>query len=121
MDGDTKAILDKLDDVRDAQSETNTKVAGLAATVDISTREHGDQIKALFAGRREHELRLGKIEARYVPREDCRRELDINRVEYREINQNLDDQGTFRGKLIGGALVIGMLASALVAWALGKV
>lgn len=93
-------------------------LAAIEAKLEIKTEQHDGEISALFAGRREHENRLAKIEQSYVPREHCERIHDREVSSLREQNQaNVKEHDEFRGQIRGLDISVGKLVtiSSLVA------
>jgi uncharacterized protein YdcH (DUF465 family) len=122
MNGDEfKTLSVKLDELGKSQGELRTDVAGLRGEVVTSIKQQQVEIAALFDKHRDMDVRVREVEQNYVPQADHKSDMDANREEHRDFRDGLDEQRSFAGKVLGGAIVIGLIASATLAWVLAKV
>ncbi len=110
-----------VDGLREDVQEMATNVAALSATTTAHTERAREEIKVLFARGREHGDRIGSIERSYVPREEHVKAVDENRGDHKDFREGLDQHGTFGGKVWGGAIVVGVIGSAVLAWWLTQI
>jgi len=108
MSEDSRAIFAKLDELSQGQ-------AALNATVEVSLKQHAQEIKALFAYRNEHERRIAQIEKDYVPQTAMRQCQDKRWREHREVSTKVDCVKGNMHRWAGGLAVLAVLAGLAVA------
>lgn len=116
--GDVDRIVQQLDKLSESQAELKVDFAGLKGVVVTTLEQHAANIDVLFGHRNKHEKRIAGIERTYVTDEEHDRAVDKNAKAHKEFRDGLDEQRSFSGKLVGGAIVVGIVGSALLAWML---